>query len=231
MSAPGPDCRHARLHIGAEPQSLPPDVVVHVEGCASCRQFRDEMRMLDGQLRSALELPLNRFRQPAAAVAPVAAPSRAPRRRFALAASVALAVVVSGSLWLLRPQTALASEVMSHVREEMYGFDGREPVAPDTIAATLKAAGVQFESDRPVVYAMLCSFRGHDVAHFVVQTASGPLTVLLLPHEPVGSRREFHEEGLQGVLLPSGDGSVAVLSRDTAIPADLAADIVSGARW
>ena len=63
---------------------------------------------MDGRVRAALELPLTKFRK--------AAP--APARRFALAASVALAMLVGGSFWLFRPQPALAGEVVDHVRHE-----------------------------------------------------------------------------------------------------------------
>ena len=62
MSA-APDCRHARLHIGAAPQHLPPEVTSHIATCADCSRFRDETLALDGRVRSALEVPLPRFRE------------------------------------------------------------------------------------------------------------------------------------------------------------------------
>ena len=83
-------------------------------------------------------------------------------------------------------------------------------------------AGVQFDSPLPVVYAMACPFHGRRVAHLVVQTDHGPMTVMLLPHEKVRRRTEFSEDGLHGVLLPAGEGSVAVLSRDGAVPEAMA---------
>ena len=74
-----------RLAIGGDPQNLPPDVAAHLATCADCSRFRDETLALDARLRAALELPLPQFR------------SRAPpARRFALAASVLLAVVAGG---------------------------------------------------------------------------------------------------------------------------------------
>ncbi len=76
------DCAHARIAIGGEPHALPPEVTAHLATCAACRQFHAETLSLDGRLRAALELPLSNFRK--------AAP--APARRFAMAASVALAL-------------------------------------------------------------------------------------------------------------------------------------------
>ena len=102
------ECAHARIAIGGEPHALPPEVTAHLATCAACRQFHAETLSLDGRLRAALELPLSNFRK--------AAP--APARRFAMAASVALALLVGGSFWLFRPQTALADEVVDHVSHE-----------------------------------------------------------------------------------------------------------------
>ena len=215
-----PDCRHARLHIGAEPRALPADVAAHVAGCAECSRFRDETLALDERLRAALELPLARFRKPVA-----------PARRFALAASVVLAMLLGAGFWLLRPQPALADEIVAHVAHEAGSWDQRELLPASAVADVLRQAGVKFDSSLPVVYAMACPFHGRRVPHLVVQTATGPMTVMLLANEKIAARTEFSEGGYHGVLLPAGAGSVAVLSRDGAVPEALTGQIVSGVRW
>jgi hypothetical protein len=220
-----PDCRHARLHIGGDPGALPPEVSAHVATCAECRGFRDETAMLDGRLRAALELPLSRFTTPASA--PVSAP-----RRFAMAASVVLALVLAGGAWLLRSQDALANEIVAHVKHEPGSWDAREPVAANAVTDVLRLAGVEFDSSLPVVYAQSCPFRGKRVPHLVVQTRDGPMTVMLLGGEPVAKRREFSEEGYRGVLLPAGGGSVVVLARGAgAAPDAVASDVVNAVHW
>jgi hypothetical protein len=224
MSA-APDCRHARLHIGAAPHELPPEVGAHLETCADCRRFRDETVALDGRLRSALELPLAKFR--------VDTRERAPRvRRFALAASILFAFVVAGGFWLLQPRSALAGEVAEHVQHEAGSWDMREPLPPAQVADVLREAGVRFDTSLPVVYAMACPFRGRQVPHFVVQTPDGPMTVMLLAHERVATRTEFSEGGYRGVLLPAGAGSVALLTRaGDAVPARLAEQIAAAVHF
>jgi hypothetical protein len=222
MSARNLACHEVRLAIGAEPQSLSGDVAAHLPTCAACSRFRDETLMLDGQLRAALELPLAEFRRPA--VRPV--------RRYALAASLMLGLMIAGAMWIVLPQPALAGEVVEHVLHEPGSWDGGEVSAGD-VAAVLGAAGVEFDSTLPIVYAAPCSFRGRRIAHLVVQTATGPMTVMLLPHETVARRREFSEDGMRGVLLPAGAGAVAVLARDGDgdVPAPLAEEIVRAVRW
>jgi hypothetical protein len=223
MSA-APECRHARLHIGGEPHRLPADVEAHLTGCADCRRFRDETLTLDGRLRSALELPLEKFRAPAQTRAP--APTR-----WALAASVLLAICLGAGFWLLRPPPALAGEVVEHVLHEAGSWDLHEPLPAAQVAEVLDLAGVKFDTRLPIVYAMACPFRGQRVPHFVVRTPEGPMTVMLLADQRVAERTPFAELGMRGVLLPAGEGSVAVLSRGGAVPAQLAAEIAGGVSW
>jgi hypothetical protein len=220
MSGANLTCHEVRLAVGAEPQVLSAEVAAHLATCAACSRFRDETLRMDRDLRAALELPLAEFRRPAAR----------PVRRYALAASVILGLTIAGAMWVVLPQPALAGEVVEHVLHEPGSWDGQAVSAADT-AAVLKAAGVEFDSKLPIVYAAPCPFRGRRIAHLVVQTANGPLTVMLLPHETVTRRREFSEEGMRGVLLPAGTGAVAVLARDGEVPAPLADEIVSAVRW
>jgi hypothetical protein len=94
----------------------------------------------------------------------------------------------------------------------------------------LRQAGVEFDTSMPVVYAMACPFRGRRVPHLVVQSSAGPLTVMLLAHEKVAERTEFSEHGYRGVLLPAGQGAVAVLSRGGTVPESVAVKIASSVR-
>jgi hypothetical protein len=213
-------CRHARVAIGGEPHDLPPEVSAHLQTCAACRQFRTDTLMLDGRVRAALELPLTRFRK-----------SAPPARRFALAASLVLGLFLAGGFWLLSPRPVLAGEVVEHVRHEDGSWAEHDVLSPAELAGVLQQAGVEFDTSMPVVYAMACTFRGHRVPHLVVQTASGPMTVMLLAHEKVVARQEFSEDGYRGVLLPAGEGSVAVLMRNGAVPEALSTEVVSGVRW
>jgi hypothetical protein len=220
MSAVDPGHREARLHIGADPHHLSAEIAAHVEGCAACRRFRDETLALDGRVQAALDLPLARFRQKTVRT-----------RRFALAASVVLALLVAGGLWTYRPATALAGEVAAHVEEEADSWNSHENLPASQVADVMRTAGAQFESPYPVVYGYPCPFKGHRVAHLVVQTPRGTMTVMLIPHERVRRRTEIVRAGLGGVLLPAGKGSVALLTRDGTVPDEMADEIVSRVHW
>lgn len=212
-------CRHARRAIGGDPGRLPVDVQQHVAQCAACTRFRDETLVMEPWLRAALELPLRNFRAPA------------PARRIALAASGVLALLVGGGFWLLRPQPALADEIVEHVIHEPGSWEQRREVDAAQLAGVLDAAGVAFDSTLPVVYAAPCPFRGRVVSHLVVHSEQGPMTVMLLPHVRVAAREPFAEHGFQGLLLPAGEGSVAVVLRGSAVSAGTAEHLLSQVRW
>ena len=218
------ECRRCRLppcaaaHRGGA-RDLPAEVNSHLASCADCSRFRDETLALDGRVRSALEVPLSRFRKPAP-----------PVRRFALAASVAFALLVAGGFWFLSPPPALAGEIAEHVLHEAGSWDLHEPLPAAAVSDVLHQAGVEFDTSMPVVYAMSCPFRGRQVPHLVVQTSTGPLTVMLLPGESVAARTEFSGQGYRGVLLPAGNGAVAVLSRNGAVPESVASEIAGSVR-
>jgi hypothetical protein len=57
------------------------------------------------------------------------------------------------------------------------------------------------------------------------------MTVMLLAHEKVSERQEFSEGGFQGVLLPAGKGSVAVLMQNGKVPDSVATQVLSEVRW
>ena len=201
------ECKHARLAIGGEPQVLSAEVAQHVATCAECARFRDETLTMEGRLKAALELPLHRFRKPAET-------GKAAPRRFALAASLALALLLGGGAWLFRPQPALAGEVVEHVKHEPGSWQVHEAVSPEALAAVLAKAGVRYDARFPVTYASPCPFRGHIVPHLVVQTDRGPLTVMVLAHVKAEGTGEFSEGKYHGVVLPAGSGSIAVVARE-----------------
>jgi Protein of unknown function (DUF3379) len=226
-------CEDARLQIGAEPGSTAPALEEHVKSCAACHQFREEMRALDANIRRVLERPPE-----AGGVVSVGAVRLRPRirptawRQWALAASVTLATFAVLALWLLRPGETLARDVVAHVRAEPDSWLAAQHVDAASINAALRGAGVElnFTSDK-ITYAHSCWFRGHYVPHLVVQTARGPVTVLILRHESVSRRHEFHEGGMTGVIVPDGAGSLALLARGASSIDDIAGQMQQDVHW
>jgi len=216
------DCRHARLEIGGDPQVQSPELDAHLATCAACTQFRAETLALDARLRAAFELSLTEFRKPASKAPPA--------RRFALAASVVLALLVGGGAWLFRPQAALAADVVDHVTHEPDSWQGHDPVSPELLAAVLARAGVHYDIRLPVIYASPCPFRGHIVPHLVVQTDRGPLTVMVLEHVKNEPEGRFTEGEYRGIVMRAGAGSIAVVARNDQDFDGALKDVLDGVR-
>ena len=101
-----------------------------------------------------------------------------------------------------------------------------------SIDSALRGAGVKLDitSDR-ISYAQSCWFRDHYVPHLVVQTATGPVTVMILRNQHVNGRRTFQESGMSGVIVPASQGSIAVLARGGANVTALAMQMQQDVRW
>ena len=218
-------CEEARLLIGADPEGAGRELEEHLRGCVDCREFREQMRSLNAGIRRALAEPPN-FSVPRAA-----RPGTV-WREYALAASVMLAMALGLSVWLLRPSDSLAREVVAHVKGEPDSWMSTLHVSAGAIDHALQSSGVGLDltSDR-IVYAQSCWFRGHYVPHLVVQTNRGPATVLILRHEQVKAPDEFREGGMSGVIMPAGDGSIAVVTRGKGRVDDVAGELREEVHW
>jgi hypothetical protein len=93
-----------------------------------------------------------------------------------------------------------------------------DPVSSSALQGVLRDSGLRLAAGAGVVsYASSCAFRGHQVPHLVIQTESGPVTVMVLVHERQSKPVQFDEQGYRGVIVPvAGHGSLAVLTRGTA---------------
>jgi Protein of unknown function (DUF3379) len=219
------NCEQARLQIGAEPSATNPALEEHLQSCPACAAFREEMRVLDTEIRRALAQP------PAMAMRHRRISS--PRwREWALAASVLFAVTALLGVWLLRPSDTLARDLVAHVQGEPDSWVATQRISSGEVGAALREQGIELEltSDR-ITYAHSCWFRGHYVPHLVVQTAQGPTTVMILRHEHVSARHTFEESGLTGIIVPAGAGSIAVLARGGGNLEAVAGHMQQDVRW
>lgn len=229
-------CDQVRELIGANPDDASPELLAHLKTCPGCQAYRDQMLALNAKIRRALELDWSKVQQAAPPSAPptTATSTAADRsnvtvlaqrstrpvtkssrpRLFAVAASLAAALVTVLTLWLSRPPDTLAAEVVKHVEGEPDSWHETQPVATDELNAVLRKSGVKLGPGMPaVVYASSCMFRGRYVPHLVVATQDGPVTVMILENERVRKAQQFNEDGYSGMLVPAPTGSVAVLSR------------------
>ena len=218
------DCADYRRAIFADPLHPGAQLRAHAAACRDCSEYTQRLLRFEGRLERALHVNVDALgAAPAGVVLPFAAsrrragsPQRPRRRAVAIAASVLAGVLVAGGLWIAAPGSSLAADVVSHMAEEPDAWARTDVAVPQPkLDQVLREAHVRLKPSAGLVsYANSCPFRGHVVPHLVVQTDSGPVTVMVLAHEPVKRSVRFDEHGYRGMIVPvPNHGSLAVLER------------------
>jgi hypothetical protein len=246
------DCTDYRRALLADPGHPTPDMLAHVAACHDCTAYTERVLRFESRLDQALRVNVGRIEpgraSETAALPPAERSSAAPpmkalrtrrfRRGLAVAASVFIAVVAAGGLWLSSTGSSLASAVVGHMAGEPDAWARTEvSVAPPKLNAIMAQSDVRLKADPGLVsYASSCAFRGHQVPHLVVQTVSGPVTVMVLTHEHLRSSVHFDEHGYRGMIIPVRDhGSLAVLEQGNTVDANtmqgVAAQVLGAIEW
>jgi len=193
----------------------------HIAECSACRAYRQSALAFETKLVKALELPVPGLRMPE--LPPIDSAnvvSLEKRRRgilpgwFALAASVALVGLVS--FWMLGnpPQyDSLAEEIVAHLDHEPAALRVTDEAVSDRRLHEVVPANIANldQAGSLVTYAQTCKINGKLVPHLVIQGRNGPVTVLLLPDESIDQAEVLEGEGINGVLVPVGNGSIAII--------------------
>lgn len=211
-----------RQAAGADPHHVTSEMTQHMAGCADCARYHADMLALDVRLLAAMRIPVPEAPQaPGAPDAPGTGETGHPARHrslllpVGLAAAAAMLTFAAATLFLGSPGNALAHAVAMHAAGEPRSFAAEGPVAAQDLQRVLATSGLSLLPGAPTVtYARTCPLRGHAVAHLVVQSAHGPVVVLVMTHEPVREREAFSDGGFRGLLVPTKKGSLAVLSAD-----------------
>jgi Protein of unknown function (DUF3379) len=200
------DCAQYRRALLSDPRASDPELAMHVKDCAECSAYTQRLLRFESRLERAM-----RFEPRDGKARP-----RVHRGWLAMAASVLLALVVGGGLWLAAPHSSLAADVVAHMAGEPDAWARTDvPVPSSELSQVLDDAHMRLNAGAGMVsYAQSCLFRGRRVPHLVVQSEMGPITVMVLVHESVSKPVSFDEEGYRGVILPvPGHGSIAVLAQ------------------
>jgi len=193
----------------------------HLESCASCQALAAEISALDGKIKSAMEIDVPELRMPelpdieTGNVASIAARrSWAKPAWFALAATVVLAAFIGVRMTGMNATYGtLEEQVLAHIDHEPGALQiSNTPVTDRRLerAVPRKLANMNHDAGL-ITYAQSCSINGKSVPHLVIQGEHGPITILLMPDEFIESAKVVDGQSIQGVILPVGNGSIAIV--------------------
>lgn len=133
---------------------------------------------------------------------------------LAMAAGVVLAAFVAVQTLGPQPEYAsLAEEVVAHLDHEPPALEFSEVAVEEReLAKVVNSGGADLDRDLGLItYAKSCVINGKEVPHLVMQGRSGPITLLLMPEERIDGAVPLSGESINGVILPVGDGSIAII--------------------
>ncbi len=212
------NCEEFRQTVGADPKF--DGGAGHFSECTECQTYRDEMRALDMKIGRALALEVPELAVPELPVVEnvVSLPAR---RRLSTPTWVAMAATVLLALFIgVRfagddrvVYESLADEVLAHISHEPTALRVTNVAVSDDHLREIVPANIA-EMDANVgliTFAQTCPINGNEVPHLVIQGEHGPVTIMLLPDEMVSEAVLLNNDDSQGVILPVGDGSVAII--------------------
>ena len=147
------------------------------------------------------------------ATLPVRRRSKAPIW-FALAATVVLGLSIALRMSpMFEEYETLADEVLAHLDHEPGALRVTEvPVSDRRLKRAVPASLAVFDREATLItYANPCIINGKRVPHLVIQGRHGPVTILLMPEEKVDETTPLDGNAVHGVILPVGDGSIAII--------------------
>lgn len=234
-------CLEVRRALGAEPQRRDTWILEHCKVCSQCAAFLKEMLTLDSRVERALNIEVPKDLE-ARIVFRAEFRTVVQRRNYpwlaAAAAAVVLAVAVGVGVWQYRQNSPamLGKALVAHVLnpQESLALDTERPAIRDVsfVTGVLSRAGIRMHGSMDdITYARACPFRGEMVAHLVVRGRDGPVSVILLPHIHVSQPTHFSEQGFDGVILPHGGGSIAIIANNPTPMMPIAHEFMKMVQW
>jgi hypothetical protein len=149
-----------------------------------------------------------------------------------LAASLVIATVV-GVRFLSNDVVypSLADEIIAHLDHELGALQVTDKAVSERKVSRVVEKDVAEMDIGLITYARTCVINGHTIPHLVIQGERGPITLLLLPDEMVDSAVALEGVGITGVILPVGNGSIAIIGERDEPLDDLKNRLVNTVKW
>ena len=197
------------------------------------------------RIARALELPVPELRMPelpeidSENVVGIKSTTK-PRRHgtapvwLAMAASLALVAIVGVRMFGGATEyDSLAEEILAHLDHEPYALRVTDEAVSDARLTRIVPANLATldHSAGLITYAQNCKIKGKVSPHLVIQGKNGPVTVILMPEVRVLNAETIDGENINGVILPVGDGSIAIIGEKDEDLEPIQNSIIDSVAW
>lgn len=200
----------------------------HAATCDSCAAYGDELLILDRKISKALDISVPELVVPELPLLDGGGDGQRNASKFffrrgarpgipvwvGLAASVLLATVL-GVRFVSNDvvDPSLVSEIIAHLDHEPRALRvTTQAVSAQRLADVMKGTVADMGDELGLItYVNSCVINGRRIPHLVLQGERGPITLLFLPGETLDSAVPLAGDGISGVILPLGKGSIAII--------------------
>lgn len=235
------NCEEFKEAIAAEP-SATFEGAEHAAVCEPCAAFAADIQAFNEKIAKALAIDVPEFEMPSLGAVEddkvVNLPFTKNRKVFdwiAIAAGFALAAIIAVQLLGTPPsdRLSLEDEILAHIDHEPGAFRETEnPVSDEWLTRVVNpAVGAMDRGVGLITYAQSCVINGRTVPHLVLQGRDGPITLILMPDEMIDMARTFMGESVTGVIIPHGDGSIAIVGESEQYIEEIEQRVVESVEW
>ncbi len=212
----------------SDPSSSEVSFVEHSDTCPDCLKYVGEVRQLDADLAESLnvEVPTDlKARLKLATEMQEESEQRSSISRYAIAASVAIALFVGGFMVSNQfgPQPGeigkdyqkLLAAVVEHVNEQpmtpVWG-NARAERTVNTLMASYDPS-LSFNEIENLQFGRICPMGKYRGLHATLESANGQTTFAYIKGEPVGEMLDHSYEGYVARVKPVRGGNLVIVSR------------------
>jgi hypothetical protein len=235
------NCLDFRRRWLAEPDTDDPILRSHASDCESCRAFAQSEALFERKLHDALSVEVprglaERIKMRQGIVEEVRRRHVRPWK-FALVASLFLVVAVAALIGyqtqrLNETETLLQQAVIDHIYGELEHITTQNNIQLDQLNLLLEPfGGYAAAGIGRVNYAGDCEIQEHPGVHIILPGQSGPVTVIYISQERVRHDSRFEHTRFDGILLPAGKGSLAIIGEHGEALGELTERLKNNIKW
>lgn len=238
------NCEDYKEALAGDPSASFDGADVHVAACESCAAYTAEMQAFDAKIAQALSIDVPDLKLPS--LPPVEDDNvvNMPFKNkqtfsmptwIGIAATVVIAAFVGVRMIDLQPGSGLPldQEVLAHFNHEPSALQVTTVAVSDEKFSSVvnPSIGTMDRNVGLVTYANSCIINGKTIPHLVIQGEKGPITLLLMPEEMIDGAMTLDGEGVNGVILPMGDGSIAIIGEQDEALDQIGQQIIDSVEW
>ena len=238
------NCEDYKEALATDPSASFDGGAEHVAGCESCAAFKVDMQALEAKIAKALAIDVPELVLPELTDIDDDKVVQLPRKGIqtfslpmwiGIAATVVIAAFVGVRMIDLDTGNGLtlSEEVLAHVDHEPGALRVTNVAVSDEQFSSVvnPSVGTMDRNAGLVTYASSCTINGRTIPHLVIQGEKGPITLLLMPEEMIDAAMTLDGRGVSGVIIPMGDGSIAIIGERDEPLDEIERRIIESVEW